>query len=974
MIRGNFTNIILSATACLAVSAENPFGNALIPDMVADASVQQIGDRFYCYATTDGYGQGLKTSGPPVVWVSDNFVDWSFDGIYFPSASRQKYWAPSKVVNKDGKYYIYPTINGFMYPAVSDSPTGPFRLAKCNDEFELPYVKGATLIDGDRPDGIDAEVFMDDDGKPYIFWGRYHAARLKDDMVTLDSVIVLPTPHKEYSEGPAFFKRNGIYYYLYTLNGDERYRYAYMMSRVSPLGPWEYPDDNVIAQTDYSTGVYGPGHGCVFNPNGTDDYYFVFLEFSRRSTNRQTYVNKMEFNPDGTIKPVKVDLNGVGALSNKTVRRPLSPKSIKVSSTREPMYIAHNQDTLCQRTETFEPEFAFDRMNGSRWMPDLNDWAPWMIVDLGETKAVESSALYFVRPTATHRYKLATSLDGEKWTDVDVCDDGSIKSPHIDYLNRDLRYLKVTILEGEPGMWEWKIYEKDSNEYSPEWGGWSSFGYQLDGCYLNPVVPADFSDIDCIKVGDDYYAISSTFQFSPGMTMLHSRNLVDWEICSNIVDDLTQIGPALNWDAMNRYARGIWAGTLRYHGNKFYLFFGTPDEGFFMTSSPSPKGPWEPLTCLLSEPGWDDCTAIWDEGGKAWFAGTKFADGYKTYLCPMSEDGKSIDMSKRKLINLGNGREASKLIKVGDWYYMVFSEHKPGVGRYVMAKRTKDLDTGFENAEERQLAYACADSHEPNQGGIVEGEPGKWYFLTHHGTGDWGGREVSLLPVEWIDGWPVMGTADEKEIGSMQWRAEMPRLPKSVNKIVDSEYFDSTELSPYFQWNYQPRKDYYSLTERSGWLRLKAFRPIEKGNLLKAGNTLTQRIVRQAGCAVVKLDISNMADGQNSGLMHFSKQYAALGIMQDGVQRRLVYLTDNKEPIAGPVVDGACLWIKSEWDDDGISQFYYSTDGISYNPFGPKYKLSWGNYRGDRIGVYNFNDKSDCGFVDVDYLENNYRF
>ena len=164
------------------------------------------------------------------------------------------------------------------------------------------------------------------------------------------------------------------------------------------------------------------------------------------------------------------------------------------------------------------------------------------------------------------------------------------------------------------------------------------------------------------------------------------------------------------------------------------------------------------------------------------------------------------------------------------------------------------------------------------------------------------------------------------------------------------------------------------MTERSGWLRLKAFRPIEKGNLLKAGNTLTQRIVRQAGCAVVKLDISNMADGQNSGLMHFSKQYAALGIMQDGVQRRLVYLTDNKEPIAGPVVDGACLWIKSEWDDDGMSQFYYSTDGINYNPFGSKYKLSWGNYRGDRIGVYNFNDKSDCGFVDVDYFENNYRF
>ena len=154
---------------------------------------------------------------------------------------------------------------------------------------------------------------------------------------------------------------------------------------------------------------------------------------------------------------------------------------------------------------------------------------------------------------------------------------------------------------------------------TPEWGKWEKWGEQKDGTYSNPVIPADYSDIDCIQVDDDYYAISSTFQFSPGMTLLHSKDLVNWEFCGNIISDLTQISDKLNWDQMNRYARGVWAGTLRYHNGRFYLFFGTPDEGYFMTSSVRPEGPWDPLTPLLQEAGWDDCTAMWDEDGKACF-------------------------------------------------------------------------------------------------------------------------------------------------------------------------------------------------------------------------------------------------------------------------------------------------------------------------------------------------------------------
>lgn len=502
----------------------------------------------------------------------------------------------------------------------------------------------------------------------------------------------------------------------------------------------------------------------------------------------------------------------------------------------------------------------------------------------------------------------------------------------------------------------------------PQWGMWKSWGDQGDGTYLNPIIPSDYSDIDCIRVGDDYYAISSTFQFSPGMTVLHSTDLVNWEICGNAIPDLTQISDELNWTRMNRYGRGVWAGTLRYHAGRFYLFFGTPDEGFFMTSAPSPEGPWEPLTCLLAEPGWDDCTAFWDEDGKAYFAGTHFADDYKTYIFDMAPDGKSIDRSTARLVNEGNGREASKLIKAGDSYYLVFSEHRDEEGRYVMAKRAAAVTGPY--TEERKLAHACREANEPNQGGIVEGKDGKWYFLTHHGTGDWSGRIVSLLPVTWTDGWPLIGDTDTPDgIGVMAWSGRIPADADNSLSIARGDGFDESRLAPQWQWNYQPRDEMYSLTERPGWLRLKAFSPLEPDRLKYAGNTLTQRCFRtDSSTVIIKMDITAMTDGQKSGLCHFSDTHAAIGVAAENGERHLEF-RENDTVMRGSPVTSHEIWLRSDWGLDGISTFSYSTDGRNFIPFGSPYSLSWGYYRGDRIGIYCFNDNGEAGYVDVDYLE-----
>ncbi|MEY2901629.1 MAG: Arabinoxylan arabinofuranohydrolase precursor [Bacteroidota bacterium] len=439
----------------------NPFGKALIPDMVADASIQMINGIFYCYATTDGYDNGLKTSGPPVVWTSKDFVHWSFKGYLFPSALGQLYWAPSKAVAAHGKFYLYPTINGFMYPAVADKPTGPFKLATGVDSFYKPFTN-ATLLKSSNPkgpEGIDAEIFIDKDQQAYLYWQRRMAAKMNTDMISVDtSSMTIPTKRKGYSEGPIFFERKGIYYYLYTLAGDEKYQYAYVTSKQSPMGPFDFPKQDIITTTNYATGVYGPGHGNVFNIPGTDNYYIAYLEFSRASTNRQTYVNKLEFNEDGSIKPVSLHLNGVGALKQMKHATALSIVSSSASSIRENLIIKPMKDSLFKRTESFNSGFAFDHANGSRWMSNSTDQSPWLIADLGKIQEIRKSALYFVRPTAGHAYLLESSLDGKEWKKVGGHDDLKIQSPHEDQFTIKARYLRVNINKGLAGVWEWEIF------------------------------------------------------------------------------------------------------------------------------------------------------------------------------------------------------------------------------------------------------------------------------------------------------------------------------------------------------------------------------------------------------------------------------------------------------------------------------------------------------------------------------------
>jgi beta-xylosidase len=498
---------------------------------------------------------------------------------------------------------------------------------------------------------------------------------------------------------------------------------------------------------------------------------------------------------------------------------------------------------------------------------------------------------------------------------------------------------------------------------------WGDLG---NGRYRNPVLPADYSDLDAIRVGDDYFAISSTFQFSPGMAILHSRDLVNWETVGHAVPDLTQISPELNWNRMNRYGRGIWAGTIRHHAGRFWIYFGTPDEGYFMTSAAKPEGPWSPLHQVLRAPGWDDCAPFWDDDGKGYFIGTNFSDGYKIHLWEMSPDNTSLIPESDRVIYQSKGSEANKLYKFNGSYFHFFSEVQ-GDTRVMMMRRAASIRGPW--SDKRQLMHGDRSALQPNQGGIVQGPDKNWYFFTHHGDGGWEGRVASLLPVHWIDGWPVIGQPDRAGIGTMVWEADMPARASRRQFPQGSDGFDGGGLAPVWEWNYQPRTDKWSLSERPGFLRLHAFPGLDGGNLLKVGNVLTQRVVRTSGQSfVARLELKGMVDGQHAGLAHFTAQprstnpadsTASAGIVMAEGQRFLEISRDGSYSRLQRWAHDA-IWLRSSWGLDGKSTLAVSADGAHFQPVLSAFPLTWGAYRGSRIGVFTFNPTAEQGYVDVD--------
>ncbi len=506
-------------------------------------------------------------------------------------------------------------------------------------------------------------------------------------------------------------------------------------------------------------------------------------------------------------------------------------------------------------------------------------------------------------------------------------------------------------------------------------GNRGAWGDQGDGTFKNPVLPGDFSDPDVIRVGGDYYFITSTLQFSPGMAVLHSKDLVNWQYISHCVADLTQLGPELNWDRMNRYNRGIYAGAIRFHDGKFRVFFTTMDEGVFLTTATNAAGPWSPATRIWDKQGFDDPCPFWDDDGQAYLLLSTPGKQWWTHIYKMSADGKSIDPASGKIIDDYQSSEGNKIYKINGTYYVFHNQVIPHGPRVGVMMRSTNIFGPYEKKiilEDFPGRY----DRQPNQGGLVQTEAGDWWFITHQGRGENGtydGRPAHLLPVTWTNGWPIPGLIDRNGAGTILWSAKKPIKGFPVQSLQSDDEFSTPILAPQWEWNYQPRAEKWSLTQRTGWLRLEAFAPLAKGDFFKAGNTLTQRIMGTDGGTVeVKLDASNMADGQIAGLVFFWKNYAQIGVAQKNGQRKIIF-SENGIITEGPeLLPQNLAWVRAKIDDQGGCNFAYSLDGKIFTSLGTRFSFGWHNYRGTRLGLFTYNNLGEHGSVDFDSFHYDY--
>lgn len=465
-IRGNNMNIArflflcLFSTIQISAYAQNKDtyrkagnGNPILPGYFADPTVKKIGDTYYLYATTDGTGWG---AGPSTVWTSKDFVNWTIRPMNWPNT--HWYWAPDMTRGYDGRYYLYYSQPVELYGAVSDSPLGPWTSLGKDDKAIIPnyMIPGVITLDG--------QTFADDDGRIYMFWGTWgiypdHGCAvglLNEDMKTFERIELIPnTVAKEFFEAPVMFRREGIYYLLYSSGHceDHTYRVQYVRSKNGPFGPYEYPEENPILVTNEDGTIHGPGHNDVIEVGG--HYYIVYHRHNNPHAgggfHRQVAVDELLFDEMGNILNVVPTHQGIGLLGENT--RPYNDLAYGRPVTASSSY-----------SDDFRGSYAVDNNNGTLWRAANNTGEAWLQIDLERVQNVQSILLEMEYPTYAYQYLLEVSTDGNNWSIFkDNRHNDRWASPIIEHGNTDARYIRLHILHtqmaGLPrGVWNIKVF------------------------------------------------------------------------------------------------------------------------------------------------------------------------------------------------------------------------------------------------------------------------------------------------------------------------------------------------------------------------------------------------------------------------------------------------------------------------------------------------------------------------------------
>lgn len=491
-----------------------------------------------------------------------------------------------------------------------------------------------------------------------------------------------------------------------------------------------------------------------------------------------------------------------------------------------------------------------------------------------------------------------------------------------------------------------------------------------DGTFTNPIMWGDWPDPDIILVGDDFYFISTSMHYVPGCPIATSKDLVNWKMAGYAVDRYDE-DPKYDMQGGNLYLNGSWAPTIRHNNGKFYVGFCTPygwgrETGHFsICEAKDVKGPWTRTIFpeYLYDPG-----LFFDDDGKVYVI-----HGQRTlYITELNSDVKSVKGENIKIwdkgfknaneLGGGYGMEGAHMYKINGKYYITCPAG--GTEGWQICLRSDNIYGPYEH----KLIMHDDNSYPPNglhQGGMVQLKNGDWWFIIMQDRGPMG-RVPNLVPVNWIDGWPMLGNNGKDVI-----TYNKPNVGKKypIRNPETSDEFNSPKLGLQWQWNHNPDNTKWSLTERKGHMRLKAS---QADNIKTARNTLTQRVQGPASQGTVELDVSGLKDGNIAGFGIFEFPYAYVAVEKTGNNKRIVMCNDNEIIESIDNFKGDKIWIRVRaTDKDFRAKFYYSLNGKDFYLIGNELKMGLGlPWTANRFALFNFSTKESGvnGYADFNWF------
>lgn len=482
-----------------------------------------------------------------------------------------------------------------------------------------------------------------------------------------------------------------------------------------------------------------------------------------------------------------------------------------------------------------------------------------------------------------------------------------------------------------------------------------------NGRCQNPIIYADYSDPDVIRVGQDFYLVASSFNCTPGLPILHSKDLVNWTIIAHALTNLPHprykdVAPGC----------GVWAPSIRFHAGKYWIFFPTPDEGIYVVTADHPAGKWSEPHLLQAGRGLIDPCPFWDDDGQAYlahaYAASRAGIKHRLRVCPMAPDGSRL---------LGEGQivfhqprkhptlEGPKFYKRDGWYYLLAPAGGVETG-WQVALRSKNVYGPYE--DKIVLSQGDTDINGPHQGALVDTAAGDWWFLHFQDAGVYG-RVVHLQPVQWRDGWPIMGRNGEpvqwfgKPVGSLD---QKPCAPQTGDE------FDGGKLGLQWQWHANHSPDWHSLGAHRGWLRL--YPQLARPALHEQPNLLLQKFPARTFSVETLLRFSPAECGEEAGLVVMGNAHAALGVIFGETGNLVVMRTNGSKRRICETASGE-FKLRVDVQNGGKCCFSFEDHGkVTAIPW--TFQAAKGKWLGAKVGLYCIKqlENSPSGHADFDYF------